>query len=152
MWLGGPRGEPGQAAIEVNLALFDNALRARLLRRIEEVSLAIVSTAGATLTTEVGYALPALVNDRRVTGALERAAQQVIGEPHIIRNWRNPFSEDFGLFMAAAPGCLLLLGTANQDKGITEIWHRPAFDIDEEALPLGVQIISLAALDLLQET
>jgi metal-dependent amidase/aminoacylase/carboxypeptidase family protein len=52
-----------------------------------------------------------------------------------IVNWRNPFLDDFGLFMAAAPGCLMLLGTANPDKGITEIWHLPGFDIDEDALP-----------------
>ena len=150
VWLGGPRDESGQAAIEVNLAVYDNALRARLLRGIEEVSLAIVRGAGGTLSTETGYALPALVNDGHVTAALERAALRVIGRTSIITNWRNPFSDDFGLIMTAAPGCLLLLGTANPDKGITEIWHRPAFDIDEDALPLGVHIMSLAALDLLQ--
>jgi metal-dependent amidase/aminoacylase/carboxypeptidase family protein len=52
--------------------------------------------------------------------------------------------------MAAAPGCLLLLGTANPDKGITEIWHRPGFDIDEAALPVGLEIMALAAFDLLR--
>jgi amidohydrolase len=150
VWMGGSRGGPDQAAIEVNLALYDNALRARLLERIEEVSGAIISAAGGTLRIEVDYTLPALVNDDYVTGALERAAQRVIGQANIIKNWRNPFSDDFGLFMAAAPGCLMLLGTANPDKGITEIWHRPGFDIDEDALPMGVQIMSLAALDLLQ--
>jgi amidohydrolase len=150
VWLGGSRGEPDQAAIEVNLALYDNALRARLLGRIEEVSRAIISAAGGTLRIEVDYALPALVNDDSVTGALEQAAQQVIGQANIIKNWRNPFSDDFGLFMAAAPGCLMLLGAANPDKGITESWHRPGFDIDEDALPVGVQIMALAALDLLQ--
>ena len=86
-----------------------------------------------------------------MTGALERAAQRVIGQANIIRHWRNRFSDDFGLFMAAAPGCLMLLGTANPAKGITEIWHRPGFDIDEDALPVGVEIMALAALDLLQE-
>lgn len=151
VWLGGSRGEPDQAAIEVNLALYDNALRARLLGRIEEVSRAIISAAGGTLRIAVDYALPALVNDDYVTGALEQAAQRVIGQANLIKNWRNPFSDDFGLFMAAAPGCLMLLGTANPDKGITEVWHRPGFDIDEDALPVGVQIMSLAALDLLQE-
>jgi amidohydrolase len=150
-WLGGSRGEPDRAAIEVNLALYDNALRARLLGRIAEVSRAIISAAGGTLRIAVDYALPALVNDDYVTGALEQAAQRVIGQANIIKNWRNPFSDDFGLFMAAAPGCLMLLGTANPGKGITEIWHRPGFDIDEDALPVGVQIMSLAALDLLQE-
>jgi metal-dependent amidase/aminoacylase/carboxypeptidase family protein len=51
--------------------------------------------------------------------------------------------------MAAAPGCLMLLGTGNPDKGITESWHRPGFDVDEDALPVGGRIMSLAALDLL---
>lgn len=149
VWLGGSRSAPSAALIEVNLALYDNALRARLLRRIAEVSAAVAAGAGATLSTQVDYALPALVNDDEVTGAVERAAERVIGRDNVIKNWRNPFSDDFGLFMAAAPGCLFLLGTANPDKGITEIWHRPGFDVDEEALPLGVHIMSLAALDLL---
>src|SRR5262249_46054195 len=133
-----------------NLALYDNALRAILLGRIDAVSRAIVGAAGGTLRTEVDYALPALVNDDHVTGAVERAAQRVVGPAHIIKHWRNQFSDDFGLFMAAAPGALLLLGTANPDKGITEIWHCPAFDVDEDAVPLGVEIMALAALDLLQ--
>jgi len=74
----------------------------------------------------------------------------VIGQANIIKHWRNRFSVDFGLFMAAAPGCLMLLGTANPEKDITEIWHRPGFDIDEDALPIGVEIMALAALELLQ--
>lgn len=149
-WLGAFRGEPSQAAIEVNLALYDNIVRARLLGRVEEIGGAIVRAARGTLSIDVDYALPALVNDDHVTGAVERAAQQVIGQAAILKDWRNPFSDDFGLFMAAAPGCLMLLGTANPDKGITESWHRPAFDIDEDALATGVHIMALAALDLLQ--
>jgi amidohydrolase len=148
-WLGPPRGELSQAAIELNLSVFDNRLRARLLERIVEVSGVLARAAGATVSAEVDFALPALVNDEYVTGAVERAARQVIGHRNIITGWRNPFSDDFGLFMAAAPGCLVLLGTANPDSGITEIWHRPGFDLDEEALPIGVHIMSLAALDVL---
>ena len=144
------RGEGGEATIEVNLALYDNALRLRLLDRIDEVAGAIVGAGGGTLRSEVDYALPAVVNDDHVTGAVERAAQQVIGLPNIVRGWRNRFADDVALFLAAAPGCLMLLGTANPEKGITEIWHRPGFDVDEDALPVGVHIMSLAALDLLQ--
>ena len=85
-----------------------------------------------------------------MTGAVGRAAQRVVGQANIIDTWRNRFSDDFGLFMAAAPGCLMLLGTANPAAGITESWHRPAFDIDEDALPIGAEILALAALDLLR--
>jgi amidohydrolase len=150
VWLGGACGVPDHAILKINLALYDNALRARLLRRIDEVSRVMVSTAGGTLRIEAEYALPALVNDAYVTSVLEQVARRVIGQANMIKNWRNPFSDDFGLFMAAAPGCLMLLGTANPAKGLTEIWHRPGFDIDEDALPVGVQLLALAALDLLQ--
>ena len=151
-WLGGSRGERDGAALEVNLALYDNGLRARLLERIAEVSAALVGAAGSTLDIHVDYALPALVNDDHVTSAVERAAATVVGPGNILTGWRNPFSDDFGLFMATAPGCLLLLGTANPDKGITEIWHRPGFDIDEDALPVGVHIMALTVLDLLRDS
>jgi metal-dependent amidase/aminoacylase/carboxypeptidase family protein len=109
-----------------------------------------VTASGGTIHWEVDHALPALVNDDHVTGAVRRAAHRVVGRASVLENWRNRFSDDFGLFMAAAPGCLMLLGTANPDRGITESWHRPAFDVDEAALPVGVEILSLAALDLLR--
>ena len=144
------RGEPSCATIEVNLALYDNALRAHLLRGVEHVADAIVTAAGGVLRCETDYALPAVVNDAHVTGAVERAAHRVVGQANVITTWRNRFSDDFGLFLAAAPGCLMLLGTANPDKGITESWHRPGFDLDEDALALGVEIMALAALELLQ--
>jgi amidohydrolase len=131
------RGECSRATLEVNLALYDNALHAHLLNRIEAVSGAIVSAGGGTLSCEVDYALPALVNDAQVTGALERAAQGVIGRGNILKNWRHRFSDDFGLFMAAAPGCLMLLGTANPAKGITELWHRPGSTSTRTPCPLA---------------
>jgi metal-dependent amidase/aminoacylase/carboxypeptidase family protein len=159
----GGRGDPSQAAVEVhlgrvefqkgmlelNLAVYDNAVRTRLLARMIATATGMVEACGGTLRTEVDYALPALVNDHDVTDALERAACRVVGDTNVIKNWRNTFSDDFGLFMASAPGCLMLLGAANLSKGITEIWHRPGFDIDEDALPIGAHIMSLAALDLL---
>jgi amidohydrolase len=142
-------GQPSRATIEAALALYDNDLRRRLLRRIDEVARAIVDAAGGTLAVAADYAIPAVVNEPGVVAAVERAAQQVVGAGGIVKNWRNRFADDLALLMEAAPGCLLLLGTANPAKGITEIWHRPGFDIDEGALAIGVEILSRAALDLL---
>lgn len=143
------RGEPSEASIEINLALYDNTLRIRLLRAVADTAETIVAAAGGALTRAVDYAIPAVINDGRVTDAVERAAQRVIGPAHIVTGWRNRFADDVALFMAATPGCLMLLGTANATKGITETWHRPAFDVDEDALPIGVHVLSQAALDLL---
>ena len=143
------RGEPSEATIEINLALYDNTLRTKLLDAIAGTAKTIAETARGTLACNVDYAVPAVINDPRVTDAVERAAQQVVGPANIIKGWRNRFADDVALFMAAVPGCLMLLGTGNAAEGITEIWHRPAFDVDEDALPIGVHILSLAALELL---
>lgn len=143
-------GKPSRATIEVTLALYDNALRRGLLERIEAEARRIAGAAGGSLGIAVGYSIPAVINDITVTAAVERAARRVVGEAGLLRNWRNRFADDVSLLFEAAPGTLLLLGTANPAKGITEIWHRPGFDIDEDALPIGVEILALAALDLLR--
>ena len=144
------RGQPSEATVEMNLAMYDNGLRSSLLRRIEETARLIVAAAGGALTLTTGYAVPAVVNDERVPGAVARAAHSVIGAHNILTGWRNRFADDFALRLEAAPGCLLLLGTANPERGITDIWHRPGFDVDEDALGLGIEIMSLAAIDLLR--
>ena len=48
-------------------------------------------------------------------------------------------------------GVLAVLEGARPGQGVTEIGHRPGFDVDEDVLPVGVQIMSLAALELLQQ-
>lgn len=143
-------GQPSRATIEATLALYDNDLRRHLLGRIEEVARGLVAAAGGTLAVAADYAIPAVVNDPYAAAAVARAAERVVGAGGIVKNWRNRFADDLALLMEAAPGCLLLLGTANEDKGITEIWHRPGFDIDEDALAIGVEVLSLAAFDLLR--
>lgn len=144
------RAGPPRAVLELNLAVYDNALRVRLLDRMEAAVAAIVETAGGSWTCETDHAIPAVVNDTHVTATLARAARHVVGEANVLTGWRHRFADDVALFLTAAPGCLMLLGTANPGRGITEIWHRPGFDIDEAALPIAVHVISLAALDLLQ--
>ena len=149
---GGVPASPSHAEIECNLAVFDNTLRTKLLRRIRDVSSDIVEAAGGELSVKADYALPALVNDENVTGIIEEAARHIIGHENIVKGLRYPFADDFSLFMTNAPGCFILLGTANAQKGLTAALHTSEFDIDEDALPLGVQIVAQAALALLNQT
>jgi amidohydrolase len=51
-----------------------------------------------------------------------------------------------------APACFVLLGADNAAKGITAAHHDPAFDIDEDALTMGVRLFTHSALALLERT
>ena len=54
-------------------------------------------------------------------------------------------SEDFSAYQQKAPGCFFLIGAGNQEKGITYPHHHPKFDLDEDALYIGVNIFVHAA-------
>ena len=60
-------------------------------------------------------------------------------------------SEDFSEYQKAAPGLFYILGAPPQGKTHTEAPtnHSPAFDFDEDAMPLGALTLSLLALDYL---
>ena len=43
------------------------------------------------------------------------------------------------------PGCFFFVGSGSEAKGITAGHHHPAFDLDEDALAIGVELLVRAA-------
>jgi metal-dependent amidase/aminoacylase/carboxypeptidase family protein len=89
------------------------------------------------------------VND----GALARrvgipALERVFGKG-AIRVEPQMVAEDFPYYGKKAPYFFFLLGTRNDAKGIPSTNHTPAFDVDEDALPLGVRAMATLAWDFL---
>ena len=80
-----------------------------------------------------------MIRHIRITMALALLTLIGTGQAQVVDKWESTLRLP-----------IMLLGTANPAKGITEIWHRPGFDIDEDALPVGVEIMALATLELLQ--
>ena len=48
--------------------------------------------------------------------------------------------EDFAYFIENTPGAFFTLGVKNTEKGIDNPAHNGLFDIDEDALPIGVEM------------
>ena len=92
----------------------------------------------------------ACVNDPKITELVRRAAVATVGAGHIpAGDQRQSVSDDMALFLEAAPGCYFLVGAGNQDKGITAPHHSSHLQIDEDALPIGVEVMARASLDYL---
>ena len=57
--------------------------------------------------------------------------------------------EDFSFVLEKVPGAMFRLGTGNVSRGLTYGVHHPKFDADEEALPIGVALMTAVAMEYL---
>ena len=55
-------------------------------------------------------------------------------------------AEDFGYYTQQLPGCFYRLGVMNVAKGITSGVHTPTFNIDENAIELGMGMMAWLAI------
>lgn len=139
-----------EVELQGTVRAYDVADRDHLLRRIEEVAGGIAGALRATAELTMKEGIPACVNDPEMTALVRRAAEATAGEQHISRgDQRQSVSDDMALFLRAVPGCYFLLGAGNADKGFTAPHHSAHFDIDEDALPIGVEVMARAALEYL---
>ena len=54
---------------------------------------------------------------------------------------RTMGGEDMSEFLLQAPGCFFFVGARNEARGITAAHHHPAFDLDEDALVIGAEML-----------
>ena len=143
--------EGGVPAVELTmrLATFDKTLQQQLMRRVEELASGIARGMGASVTLSTLLSHPPVVNDETVAEALVAASAGVVGPENVVSDWRNWFSDDIAEFTDRVPGAVFCMGTHNAAKG-TGRFHQPDYDVDEDALVPGVEIMVRATLALLQ--
>jgi amidohydrolase len=92
----------------------------------------------------VTYNEPSLVEETLPT------FRRVVGDKNVLA--LKPFmpAEDFAYYQRALPGFYFFLGVGNRAKGITAGWHTAEYDVDEESLVVGVNLMANALLDHLE--
>ena len=121
--------------------------RRLVVDRIGEVAEGIASAhrAKAEVVVHHGYAVGR--NDPHVAALVAGACLDLLGEEGLVMEaYPSLGAEDFFAFGATGvPVCMFQLGIANPAKGIDAPHHSPEFDLDEEALPIGVAVMAEAA-------
>ena len=101
-----------------------------------------------TCDLDVLHGYPVLVNDSAFTKAVIAALTKTF--PDVDCDAEPIFgAEDFAFYLERVPGIYLLLGTLNLQKGIVEGNHSSRFDIDEDVLMTGTEILQTIVLDFL---
>ena len=95
-----------------------------------------------------GY--PSLINNSALTKECIKLASEFIGPQRVNKLPIRMASEDFSFYSQVCPSCFFRLGVSNKDKGITHLVHTPKFDIDHDAIKLGLEIFSFFAIKLVR--
>jgi amidohydrolase len=92
--------------------------------------------------------LPVVYNDRAITERLIEAARKVVDPSKVVIMEKPKMSsEDFSLYQTKKPGVFYRIGSRNEQKGFVNMPHRNNWDIDEDALPIGVKVFAQFVVD-----
>ncbi len=137
------------ATLTGTVRTFDPETRELVRAEIERVVHHTCAMAGATGEFQFFGGYPAVVNDPGIAAIVADAAREALGPDGLVDMDPSMGGEDFAYIAARVPSCYVFLGAGNPAKGIVHPHHHPRFDIDEDALPLGVELLCRAAMRLL---
>ena len=118
--------------------------------RLNEIVNGVCTTFRGSAEIEIEESYPCLYNDDDMVKILEDSAKNIIGAENV-KVQKNPKLgvESFAYFANKVPSVFYFLGIRNEEKGIIHPAHNSLFDIDEDALPIGVAIQCEVAMNYL---
>jgi amidohydrolase len=143
----------GRVTMDGTLRTHDAAVRADIKSRMARTVKGVAEAHGTTATLRfLDDGNPPTVNDEALARNVAVPALQRVFGTGAVRVEPQMVAEDFPFFGETAPYFYFLLGTRNDAKGIGSVNHTVTFDVDEDALPLGVRALATLAWDFLSPT
>lgn len=138
---------PDKAHLKGTFRTMNEEWRATAHRLIQEHTLKLVDSYGATVDFEISKGYPFLMNDTEVTAVQRQKAIMTLGEERVHELPIRMTAEDFSYYSQKVPVCFYRLGIRNEQKGIIHGVHHPKFDIDPTALITGMITMCLPAFE-----
>jgi amidohydrolase len=132
---------PATAWMNGTTRVFDRALWARLPGLFERVVQGVAQAHGCDAEVLYERGNQPTVNDPALCRFARAAAAEVVGGTHVHDDVRTMGGEDFSAFLARVPGVFIAIGSRNESRGLTYDHHHPRFDVDEDALRIGAEVL-----------
>lgn len=145
--LGATNVVPSKVHIKGTFRTMNEAWREDALERIKKQAehIALAHGGSADVTISKGY--PFLENDIELTRSFTAKAKNWLGAENVEELPIRLTAEDFSFYAQEIPTCFYRIGVRNEAKGITHGVHNSRFDIDLEALKVGVQMMVMTCFD-----
>jgi len=106
----------------------------------------------AKFELDYNFGTPEVLNDTSMVDLLVGEAEDVLGKEHCI-DLIDPVmgGEDFGFYLERIPGAFIRLGSCADDKESCYSQHNSRFNVDDDALMVGMKVLAATALKALDE-
>ncbi|MHA6259135.1 M20 metallopeptidase family protein [Sporosarcina sp. CAU 1771] len=139
---------PDTASATGTVRYFNQETSVFIRQRVESIIKGVCESFGATCEINYEHGDPALVNDKDLTSFMKNTALQLFGESKVVDIDPIMGSEDFAYYSVEIPASYTFIGIGKASHPYGH--HHPKFDIDEEMLPVGVELFVNGLIDYLK--
>ena len=138
---------PDKVFLKGTMRTFNEDDRKSIKNKIKKICSQIAKTYGVKSRVVIEEGYPVLINDVTLTNSMRDNAVDFLGEDKVKNIPQLMTAEDFAWYSHKVKACMYRLGTSNVDKGIVSKQHTPTFDIDEDAMEIGVGLMTYLAME-----
>ena len=132
---------PDTAELRGTLRSFNPAVREQIGRRTGEIAAGIANAMRGSVEYRYLPGYPSTVNDPEQAELVRQVAVEVVGEENVVLQPMQMGAEDFSYFLEKVPGAFWFVGSRNPERGLVWGHHHPRFDLDEEAMTYGMDVM-----------
>ena len=133
---------PNEVKLMGTFRAMDEKWRAEAHRLIERISKELVHSMGGEIDLHIDKGYPAVINNDELNRTVKNAATEFLGSENVEETELRMGAEDFGYYAQQIPACFYRVGVMNKEKGITSGVHTPTFNIDENAIEVGMGLMA----------
>jgi amidohydrolase len=141
---------PDRAELRGTVRTFGGTFFEDAPRLVEETVQGVASAFGARAGVTYRRLSGPLINDERVTAIMRDVAAEVVGAGNVRQGVRTMGGEDMSYFLEKVPGCFAFVGSGSR-SGKASPHHSSTFDIDEESLIIGAELLTRTAVRYLED-
>ena len=143
--LGSTNVVPSTCEIKGTFRTMNEEWRARAKEKLFELAKKISADYNGQINLTISKGYPFLKNDENLTNQLYQSFEDNFGKEKIHALPIRMTAEDFAFYSQKIPVVFFRLGVANNEKGINFGVHHPKFDIDQNAIKIGIHAMVLAS-------
>ena len=137
---------PNEVKLKGTFRCMNEESRVDVHDKMYKMAVGLVESMGGECDFEIVRGYPCLFNNESLTARVQDYAKMYLGEENIVELPIRLSSEDFSYYSQEMPASFYRLGTGNIAKGITSPVHTDTFNVDEDALRIGMGLMSWLAI------